>query len=141
MHLLLLGDGEGAAFLGLGPGDARVGLGLERLEVGTDVVAHVDVGDVDREDLVGRPGVEALLEHSLGDRVGLLEDLLVGVGRADGIDDALADARDDRLVGRTADQAVEVGPDGHLRLDLELNAVLGDAVDRLPPWSSGRGRG
>src|SRR5262249_31517557 len=49
-HLLLLGDREGAALLGLGPRDAGVGLGLEGLQVGADVVAHVDIGDVDRED-------------------------------------------------------------------------------------------
>ena len=55
----------------------------------------------------------------------------MGFGRADRVDDALADAGDDRLVGGAADQAVEVGADGHLGFDLELNAVLGDAVDRL----------
>ena len=57
-HLLLLGDGEGPPLLGLGAGHPRVGLGLEGLEVGADIVADVDVGDVDREDLVGRAGVE-----------------------------------------------------------------------------------
>ena len=127
-----LADGEGPPLLGLGPGDPGVGLGLDGLEVGADVVADVDVGDVDREDLEGRAGVEPLLQHALGDRVGLLEHLLVRVGRADRVDDALADAGDDRLVGGPADQPVDVGPDGHLGLHLELDAVLGDAVDRLP---------
>ena len=141
LHLLLLGHGEGAALLGLGPGDPRVGLGLQGLEVGADVVADVDVGDVDREDLVGGAGVEPLLEHALGDRVGLLQHLQVRLGRADGVDDALADPGDDRFVGGPADQAVEVGPHRHLRLDLELDAVLGHAVDRVPARSSGRGRG
>ncbi len=140
-HLLLHRDGEGPALLGLGAGDPGIGLGLQRLEVGADVVAHVDVGDVDREDLVGRAGVESLLQHALGDRVGLFEDLVVRVGRADRVDDPLADPRDDRLVGGAADQAVDVRPDGDLGLHLELDAVLGDAVDRLPPLAWGRGRG
>ena len=68
LHFLLSGHGEGAAFLGLGAGDPRVGFGLKGLQVGADVVADVDIGDVDRQDLVGRAGVEPFLEHSLGDR-------------------------------------------------------------------------
>src|SRR5205814_1210455 len=107
--------------------------GLPGLQVGADVVADVDIGDVDRKDLVGRAGVEPLLEDALGDRVGLLEDLFVGVGRANGVDDAFADPRDDRLVGRAAHQPVEIRPDRDLRLDLQLDAILGDAVDRLSP--------
>ena len=73
--------------------------------------------------------------------VGLLEHLHVGLGRADGVDDALADPGDDRLVGGAADQAVEVGAHGDLGLDLELDAVLGDAVDAFAGPSAGRGRG
>ena len=141
LHLLLLGHGEGAALLGLGAGDARVGFGLEGLQVGADVVADVDIGDVDRQDLVGRAGVEPLFEHALGDRVRFLEHLQVGLGRADRIDDAFADAGDDGLVGGTADQAVEVGAHRDLGFDLELDPVLGDAVDRLPARARGRGRG
>ena len=38
---------------------------LVGLEFGADVVADVNVGDVDREDLEGRPGVQALLQHLL----------------------------------------------------------------------------
>jgi hypothetical protein len=73
---------------------------------GADVLAHVDVGDVDREDLEGRAGVEPAGHHGLGDVVGVLEHMLVRLGRADGGDDALAHAGDDGLLGRAADEAL-----------------------------------
>ncbi len=56
-HLLLAGDGEGAALFGLGAGDAGVGFGLVGLQASADVLADVDVGDVDRDDLKRRVGV------------------------------------------------------------------------------------
>src|SRR5687768_17080041 len=40
-----------------------------------------------------------------------------------------SDAGDDRFLGCTADEALDVRPHRHPRLDLELNAVLGDGVD------------
>jgi hypothetical protein len=68
----------------------HIGLGLGGLEVGADVVADVDVGDVDREDLEGgagiRPLVQDILEMDRGSH-----DELVRVGHADRGDDALAD--------------------------------------------------
>lgn len=85
-----------------GPWTCRPRPGL--LELGTDVVADVDVGDVDGEDLEGGAGVEALGHDGLGDVVGVLEHRLVRLGRADGGDDALADAGDDGLFGRTTDE-------------------------------------
>ena len=126
-----LATAKAPALFGFGSGDPHVGFGLKGLQVGADVVADVDIGDIDRQDFIGRAGVEAFLEHSLRDRVGLFEDLEVGLGRADGVDDPFADPGDDGLVGGTADQSVEVGADGHLGFHLELNAVLGDPVDRL----------
>jgi len=47
------------------------------LEFGADVFTDVDVGDVDREDLERRAGVQALLQDALGDRIGVLQDVLV----------------------------------------------------------------
>ena len=64
-------------------------------------------------------------------RSGFCQHLGVRLGRADGADDAFADAGDDRLFGRAADQLVEVRPHGDAGLHLELNAVLGDGVERL----------
>ena len=62
-------------------------------------------------------------------RSGILEDFLVIDGRADGADDAFADARDDRRLARTADIAVEVRAHGDPRFDVELDAVLRDALE------------
>jgi hypothetical protein len=80
--------------------------------------------------------VSSLLQTRL--RSSGLRDLFVGVARANGVDDALAHACDDRLVGRPAHEPVEVGPDRDLGLDFQLDAVLGHAVDRL---ASGTGVG
>src|SRR5207248_3675871 len=71
-------------------------------------------------------------QHRLGDVVGVLQNVLVVGGRADGGDDALADAGDDRLLGGAADQALDVGPHRHAGLDLELDAILGDGIDGHP---------
>ena len=76
---------------------------------------------------------EALSEknaRSLAAETGLAQGTPVVVGGADGGDDALADAGDDGLLGGAADELREVGADGDAGLDAELDAVLGDAVDR-----------
>ena len=72
-----------------------------------------------------------LLQHRLRDQVGVGQHVGVVLGAADGLDDALADAGDDGLLGGPADQAVELGPHRHPRPGLELDAVLADAVERL----------
>ena len=91
---------------GLGAGDARVGLGLVGLQAGADVVAHVDVGDVDRDDLERRAARRAPAPaRALEIESGFSSTCGVRLGRADGADDALADAGDDRLLGGAADQA------------------------------------
>ena len=48
---------------------------------------------------------------------------------ADRRDDALAYTRDDRFLGRAADQPVDVGPNRDSGDNQELNAVLGDGGD------------
>ena len=45
-------------------------------------------------------------------------------------DDAFADAGDDRFLGRTADELIQVRPHRDAGLHLELNAVLGHGVER-----------
>ena len=52
--------------------------------------------------------------------------------RADGPDDPLADAGDDRLFRGAADEPVELGPHGDASPGPELDAVLADAVERRP---------
>jgi hypothetical protein len=51
---------------------------------------------------------------------------------ADGLDNTLADAGDDRLLGGATDEAVELRPHGHASTGAKLNAVLADAVERRP---------
>src|SRR5439155_26558027 len=51
----------------------------------------------------------------------------------DRLDDTLADAGDDGLLGSTAHQTVELGAHGDAGPGLELNAVAADAVERRPP--------
>ena len=65
-------------------------------------------------------------------RSGILQHHVVRHGRADGADNALADAGDNRLLGGPADQLLQVGPHGHAGLDLQLHAVLRHAVERIP---------
>ena len=84
------------------------------------------------EDLERGAGVEAALQHDLGDAVGVLEHRHVVLRRADGGDDALADPGDDGLFGGAADEAIEIGAHRDPRLHLELDAVAGDAVDGIP---------
>src|SRR5690606_31522024 len=127
--LLLLGHGHGAALLGLGLRDALVGLGLVGLQLSADVAADVDVGDVDGEDLEGRARVEALGQDRLRDDVRVLEHALVGLSRADGGDDALADARDDRLLAGAAHEPLEVRAHRDAGRGDQLDAVLGDGRD------------
>ena len=61
----------------------------------------------------------------------------MGPRRADGADDPFADPGDDRLLGGAADHLGEVGPHGHRGPDLELDAVLGDRVQRLLAAAAG----
>ena len=124
-HLLLGGHSHGAALLGLGLGDVLVGVGLVHLELGADVLAHVDVGDVDGEDFEGGAAVEALGEDEFGDAVGVLEHLLVAGGAADGGDDAFAHAGEDGLLAGAADELLDVGAHGDTGFGDELDAVLG----------------
>ena len=129
LHLRLERDGGGAADLGVSLRHALVGLGLVELQTGADVLADIHVGDVNGENLERGARVEALFERGLADALRVFQNVLVGVGGTDGGDDAFADARDDGFLGRASDEPVEVRADGDARLDLELDAVLGDAVN------------
>ena len=44
---------------------ALIGFGLIGLQTGSDVLAHVDVGDVDRNDFERRLGIQAAGQHRL----------------------------------------------------------------------------
>src|SRR5690606_12895150 len=94
-----------------------------------DVFADVDIGDIDGKDFEGRAGVEAALKHGARDHVRILKYFLVRGRRTDGRHNTFADARDDRFLGRTADEAVDVGAHGHAGACFDLNAVHGDRGD------------
>ncbi len=128
-HFLFEGDSCGAANFGVGLSDFFVGFGLFGLEFGTDVVADIDVGDVDGEDFEGGASIDAFAEDEFGDGVWVFEDVFVGVGGADAGDDAFADAGDDSFLGGTADEAFEVGADGDTGADAEGDAIFGDGVN------------
>ena len=81
LHLLFGGHGFGASAFRLGACHARVGLGLVRLQAGTDVLADVDVGDVDRHDRERRVGIEAARQHGPRDPIGILQHFQVRVRR------------------------------------------------------------
>ena len=70
-------------------------------------------------------------QHRLRNAIGIRQHVGMRFGRADGADDAFADAGDDRLFGRSADQLIQVRPHRDAGFDFELNAVLGHGVERF----------
>src|SRR5690606_18141507 len=89
-----------------------------------DVAADVDVGDVDRQDFESGPRIQAFLQHGLGNAVRVFQHFGVLPRGTDRGNDALADARDHRILAGTADQALNVGANGYARLDLDLDSIL-----------------
>ena len=92
--------------------------------------ADIHVGDIDREDLESRSGVEAFLQHQSRNRIGIFEHFLVRAGRADRGDDALPDPGEDGLLPCAADQLPDIRAHGHPGFGDELNAVFGDGGHR-----------
>src|SRR5690606_20905514 len=86
-------------------------------------------GDVDREDLEGRSGVEATRKDVLRDVVGILEHVLVRLRRSNRAHHAFADARDDGFFAGAADEPIEVRADGDAGNRDQLDAVLGHGRD------------
>ena len=124
LHLLLGSNSHRATLLGLSLCDILVGLSLIHLELGTDVLTYVDVGYIDGEDFECRTVVETLAEHQFGDAVGVLEYLLVALGRTDGTNDTLAYAGQHRILAGTTDQLADIGTYGHTGLSDQLDTIL-----------------
>src|SRR6185437_14710880 len=130
LHLLLRRRRLRQADFGLGLRHARVGLGLVDLQPGADVLADFDIGDVDRDDLEGRVGVEPAGQHRLGNAVGIAHHDHVALGRTDRGYDAFADAGDDRFFRGPAYQLLQVGAHRDPRADFELDSVFGHRAER-----------
>ena len=92
-HLLLAGDSHCATLLCLGLCDVLIRLRLVHLQLRTDVLTYIDVGDIDTEDFECGTFVQALAKHEFGDAVGVLKHLLVALCGADGADDTFAYTR------------------------------------------------
>ena len=113
----------------MGSRNARVGLGLIGLQAGSHVVAHVDVGDVDRHNVERGLRIEALVEHRLRDQHRVGQHLFVRLARPDRRHNPLAHAGDDCLFGRPANQLIQIGAHGHPGSRPQLNSVFGHPVE------------
>ena len=122
MQLLLQGKRRKSALSRLCLCDVLVGLRLIHLQARPYVPAHVDVGNIDGQDLKRRAVVEALVKHSARDHVRVFQDSLVALGRAHSGHYALAHSRDDRSFAGPSDQPVDIGAHCDTRLGLELDA-------------------
>ena len=107
---------------------------------GADVLAHVDVGDVDRDDLEGRLRVEPAGQHGLGNAVGILQHFAV-CDSAEPMALTMPSPTRAMIVSSVAPpiNCSQVGPHGDAGLDLQLDAVLGHGVERFAAASCGRG--
>src|SRR5262249_5895791 len=124
-------NGTSPSLFSLGSSDSHVGFGLVRLQSSTDVVTHVDVGDVDRNDFVRCLRIQSLVEHRFGNQHWIGENLVMSFAGADGRNDSFANSSDNRVFRGAADQLSQVGANGHSGTSSQLNAVLGDAVQRI----------
>lgn len=87
-HFLFLGDGHGTAFFGSCLCDLLIRFCLIGLELGADISAYIDIGDIDGEDLKSCPRVETFAEDRTGNVIRILQYVGVLFGGADGRDDA-----------------------------------------------------
>ena len=74
--------------------------------------------------------VEALFQHQFRDGVGVLEHLLVRLGRTDGRDDTLAYAGQHGVFAGTTHQLPDVGTHRYAGLGYQLYTVLGHGGNR-----------
>ena len=87
-----LSDGLGATLLSPSSGYTCVSLGLVRLQTSTDVLAHVDIRDVDGDNLESGVRVKTPVQDVARDAVRVLQHFQVAVRRTDRRDNAFADA-------------------------------------------------
>lgn len=118
LHDLFLRDRFGTPLLGLGSCHSYVGFSLVGPQSCSDILADLDMGDIDRNDRKGGLIVQTPFENGSGNEVGVLENGEVRFARADRTDDALTDPRDDCLLGCTTDELFEIGSNRYPGLDL-----------------------
>ena len=92
------------ALFGASLGYLHVGLGLVSLETCADVFTDVDISNVDRYDLEGRLRIDTAIQDGFGNAVRHSQHVHVRFRGTDRCYDPLADTRDDRGFGRSADQ-------------------------------------
>ena len=128
-HLLLDRDRGGAPHFRFRLGDALVRVRLLALQFRADVVAHIDIGDIDRKNFERGVAVESLCQHRFGNAIRIFQHILVRISGADRADDPFAHSRNDRFLRRATDEAVEMRAHRHARFYFRADAVLGYAVD------------
>ena len=129
-HLLLNSNRCCSAHLGFRLRDALVCLGLFGLQFRADVIAHVHVGDVDRENLERGIAIEAFSKNRFRDAIGIFQHFLVRVRRTNRAHDAFTDSRDNRLLGCATDESIEMRAHRDARFDLYADTILRDTVNR-----------
>ena len=109
LHLLLESHGHRTALLSTGLSDILVGIGLVDLQHRTDILAYVDISDINRKNLESRTSIEALGQHHLGNRIRVLQHILVRLRRTDTGHDTLTYAGENGLLTCTADELDALG--------------------------------
>ena len=137
-HFLFGGHGHRAAAFGVGPGNARVGFGLIGLQSGADVLAHVDVGDVDRHDFERGLRIEPRASTALEIMSGFSSTALWS--SAEPIALTMPSPTRAMIVSSVAPpmSCCRFARTVTRALHLELDAVLGHGVERLPRPAAGR---
>ena len=82
-HLLFEGHCHRTTLLSLGLGNVLVSIGLVHLQHGTDVLAYINVRDINRENLKSCSCIKTLLKHRLTYPVRILKHFLMAVRRTD----------------------------------------------------------
>ena len=103
--------------------------------MGPDILPHIDIRNINGENLKRRAGIQPFLQNRLGNTVGIFQHTLMIDRAADGRDNSLTDTRDDGLFGGSADESGDIGAYRYAGLDLELNAVLSNRIDGIASLS------
>ena len=74
---LFCGDRLGSSLLCLGSSHASICLGLVCLKPRTDIIADIDISDIDRDNFKSGLGIESSVENSSADSVRIFQDFRV----------------------------------------------------------------